>query len=87
MVTLVAVKLTQRLQVKNGGLLHPGEVVGLPAAEAEDLIARGGATPIHPQETAMSDDSKKKPVSDPVKRAPDVPPADKMQRAGGVVKK
>ena len=43
---LVPVKLLQRLQVQHGGLLHPGEVVGLPAAQAQDLIDRGGAVAI-----------------------------------------
>ena len=42
-VTAVPVRLTERLQVRNGGLLHPGEVAWLDPADAAALIARGGA--------------------------------------------
>lgn len=78
---VVRVVLTERLQVRNGGLLHPGESVGLRPDEAEDLVRRGGAAYASP-EGAPADD-----LTELVQRAPGSPRANKMVSGSKSVKK
>ena len=75
---LVPVRLRERVQVRGGGLLHPGEVAWLTREEAADLVARGvgvAAPPAAAVETAAT-----AVVEVSAVKAPAGPPADKMLR-------